>query len=194
MRARRLFTTVAVDPIKFRDYCLSDQHPRGRHKARVFRSQLGLTTNDVDLLRRALLDAAQAHRDDLIATEDDQYGRRFTLDFEMTTAGGRCDDPLWLDFANWPANATVRNLLRLGLSQSRSSETLSAIRLLDVVALTTDVPDKGLVRGQVGTVIEVLGPQVYEIEFSDDSGRTYAQLPLRGDQLLVLHYEPQQAA
>jgi uncharacterized protein DUF4926 len=71
---------------------------------------------------------------------------------------------------------------------------VSAIRLLDVVALTTDVPDKGLVRGQVGTVIEVLGPQVFEIEFSDDSGRTYAQLPLRGDQLLVLHYEPQQAA
>jgi len=71
---------------------------------------------------------------------------------------------------------------------------LSAIRLLDVVALTTDVPDKGLVRGQVGTVVEVLGPELYEIEFSDDGGRTYAQLPLCGDQLLVLHYEPQQAA
>jgi hypothetical protein len=63
-----------------------------------------------------------------------------------------------------------------------------------VVALTTDVPDKDLVRGQVGTVVEVLGPELYEIEFSDEGGRTYAQLPLRGDQLLVLHYEPQQAA
>jgi hypothetical protein len=71
---------------------------------------------------------------------------------------------------------------------------LSAIRLLDVVALTTDVPDNGLVRGQVGTVVEVLGPEVFEIEFSDDGGRTYAQLPLQSDQLLVLRYEPQPAA
>ena len=71
---------------------------------------------------------------------------------------------------------------------------MSAIHLLDVVALTTDVADKGLVRGQVGTVVEVLGPEVYEVEFSDDGGQTYAVLPLRGDQLLVLHYEPQQAA
>ena len=61
----------------------------------------------------------------------------------------------------------------------------------DVVALTTDLPDKGLARGQVGTVVEILGADAYEIEFSDDSGHTYAQLPLRGDQLLVLHYEPQ---
>ena len=71
---------------------------------------------------------------------------------------------------------------------------MSSIHLLDVVALTTDLPDSGLVRGQVGTAVEILGPDVYEVEFSDDRGRTYAQLPLRTDQLLVLHYEPQQAA
>ena len=71
---------------------------------------------------------------------------------------------------------------------------MNPIHLLDVVALTADVPDEGLIRGQVGTVVEVLGPDTYEIEFSDDAGRTYAQLPLRGDQLLVLHYEPQPAA
>ena len=64
------------------------------------------------------------------------------------------------------------------------------LNLLDVVALTTDLPDEGLIRGQVGTVVEVLSPSVYEIEFCDDSGRTYAQLPLPADKLLVLHYEP----
>jgi Domain of unknown function (DUF4926) len=68
------------------------------------------------------------------------------------------------------------------------------IRLLDVVALTADVPDKGLVRGQVGTVVENLAPGVFEVEFSDDEGRTYAQLALKENQLLVLHYQPQQAA
>ncbi len=68
------------------------------------------------------------------------------------------------------------------------------IRPLDVVALTVDVPDEGLVRGQVGTVVENLAPGVFEVEFSDDEGRTYAQLALKDDQLLLLHYQPQQAA
>jgi hypothetical protein len=68
------------------------------------------------------------------------------------------------------------------------------IQLLDVVALTTDLPEKGLLGGQVGTVVEVLAPGVFEVEFSDEQGHTYAQLALKADQLLVLHYQPQQAA
>jgi hypothetical protein len=68
------------------------------------------------------------------------------------------------------------------------------IQLLDVVALTADLPERGLLRGQVGTVVETLSPDVFEVEFSDDQGQTYAQLALRGSQLLVLHYQPQQAA
>jgi Domain of unknown function (DUF4926) len=68
------------------------------------------------------------------------------------------------------------------------------IRLLDVVALTADLSDKGLLRGQVGTVVELLAPGVFEVEFSDDQGRTYAQLAVKENQLLVLHYQPQQAA
>lgn len=66
-------------------------------------------------------------------------------------------------------------------------------RLLDVVALLTDLPDQDLVRGQVGTIVELLDG-AYEVEFSDDHGRTYAILSLKRDQLLVLHHRPQQAA
>lgn len=65
-------------------------------------------------------------------------------------------------------------------------------RLLDVVALLSDVPAHGLVRGQVGTVVELLNG-TYEIEFSDDEGHTYAELALGPDQLLVLHHRPQAA-
>jgi len=65
---------------------------------------------------------------------------------------------------------------------------------LDVVALTADLPEKGLLRGQVGTVVEALSPGVFEIEFSDDHGRTYAQAAVHDDQLLVLRYQPRQAA
>jgi hypothetical protein len=66
-------------------------------------------------------------------------------------------------------------------------------RLLDVVALLVDLPDHGLQRGQVGTVVELLAG-AFEIEFSDDEGRTYAQVALTPEHLLVLHYRPEQAA
>ena len=67
-------------------------------------------------------------------------------------------------------------------------------KLLDVVALLEDIPDHGLRRGQVGTVVDELTPDVFEVEFSDDNGRTYALLALRANQLIVLHYEPALAA
>ena len=66
-------------------------------------------------------------------------------------------------------------------------------RLFDVVALLSDVPIRGLVRGQVGTVVELLDG-AYEVEFSDDEGKAYAELALRPEQLLVLHHRPQRAA
>jgi len=64
------------------------------------------------------------------------------------------------------------------------------IRVLDVVALTEDISDRGLLRGQVGTVVESLSPGVFEVEFVDNDGRTYAMLPAKTCQLLVLHYQP----
>jgi len=66
-------------------------------------------------------------------------------------------------------------------------------RLLDVVALLADLPSHGLRRGHVGTVVEVLGG-AFEVEFSDDDGRTYAQAALAPDELVVLHHPPTQGA
>ena len=63
------------------------------------------------------------------------------------------------------------------------------LELLSVVALLEDSKDHKLLRGQVGTIVERLAPGVYEVEFSDDEGRTYAALSLRADQLLQLHHE-----
>jgi len=64
------------------------------------------------------------------------------------------------------------------------------IQILDVVALTEDIPERSLVRGQVGTVIEAHGRGTFEVEFTDNEGKTYAMLPLKSTQLLVLHYQP----
>jgi hypothetical protein len=44
----------------------------------------------------------------------------------------------------------------------------NTINLLDVVALTVDLPEYNLWRGQVGTVVEILADgQAFEVEFSD---------------------------
>jgi len=64
------------------------------------------------------------------------------------------------------------------------------ITLLDVVALTSDAPEKGLMCGQVGTVVEMLGRNTFEIEFCDDHGRSYAHGAFSGSALMVLHFEP----
>jgi hypothetical protein len=66
---------------------------------------------------------------------------------------------------------------------------MSEIEMLSVVALLEDRPADGLRRGQVGTIVENLAPGVYEVEFSDDLGRTYATVALPVDQILKLHHD-----
>jgi Domain of unknown function (DUF4926) len=63
-------------------------------------------------------------------------------------------------------------------------------RELDVVALTVDLPQHGLVRGQVGTVVHVHSPDTFEVEFVNDEGRTYGLATLTASQLLPLRYGP----
>ena len=65
--------------------------------------------------------------------------------------------------------------------------------LLDVVALLADIPEKGLARGQVGTVVEPLDGNASLIEFSDDEGKAYAVVACPHTELLILHYEPEAA-
>ena len=65
-----------------------------------------------------------------------------------------------------------------------------SIDLLAVVALTEDLPEFGLERGQVGTVVEFLAPEVYEVEFSDNTGQAYAMASIEGSRLMVLKYKP----
>ncbi|MEH2372312.1 DUF4926 domain-containing protein [Nostoc sp.] len=69
--------------------------------------------------------------------------------------------------------------------------TKITIKLLDVVALTSDLPEYNLYRGQVGTVVELLADgAAFEVEFSDRNGRTYESVGLRPEQIMVLHFEP----
>ncbi|MEM6521151.1 MAG: DUF4926 domain-containing protein [Cyanobacteria bacterium P01_C01_bin.70] len=68
---------------------------------------------------------------------------------------------------------------------------MSNPKMLDVVALTVDLPQYNLWRGQVGTVVETLADgTAFEVEFSDRNGRTYESVGLRPEQIMVLHFEP----
>jgi len=61
------------------------------------------------------------------------------------------------------------------------------IRLLDTVALLEDLPERKLKRGEVGTVVEILALDVFEVEFCDDERQIYAELALHDEQLITLH-------
>jgi hypothetical protein len=64
------------------------------------------------------------------------------------------------------------------------------MELFAEVALLNDMPELGLVRGQVGTVIDLLSPLDVEVEFCDDQGRTYAMAALRSEEIIRLHHYP----
>jgi hypothetical protein len=64
------------------------------------------------------------------------------------------------------------------------------MEILSEVAVLQDMPEKGLVRGQVGTIVEILSPTVAEVEFIDNQGRTYALVALRSDEMIRLHHRP----
>ena len=69
------------------------------------------------------------------------------------------------------------------------------IKMHEVVALLQDVRAKHvksgqpllLRRGQIGTVVMTYPDGERQVEFADHDGRAFAILPLRPDQLMVLH-------
>ena len=62
--------------------------------------------------------------------------------------------------------------------------------LLSAVALLRDLPEHGLARSQVGTIVESLDEATALVEFSDDQGRAYAIAPCPRDALLVPRTAP----
>ena len=60
------------------------------------------------------------------------------------------------------------------------------IQLLDVVALTSDLPRHDLSCGEIGTVVECHPDEGFEVEFVAQGGYTYALVSLRSDQIIAL--------
>lgn len=75
-----------IDIAKLRDYCLNPEHPRGKHKARVFQRTLGLTQEDAAWLQAQLYQAAL--HGDVRLGQRDRYGQRYQLDTRLETRAG----------------------------------------------------------------------------------------------------------
>lgn len=56
-------------------------------------------------------------------------------------------------------------------------------KLLDTVVLTRDAKDVGLQRGDLGAIVEVYGPDSFDVEFVAASGRTQALLTLNAQDI-----------
>jgi hypothetical protein len=72
---------AVVDIAKLRDYCLNPNHPKGKHKARVFLSELGLTATDADRLRKLILDAVLTT--EATVEPSISFGQRYVVDFQV---------------------------------------------------------------------------------------------------------------
>jgi hypothetical protein len=67
---------------------------------------------------------------------------------------------------------------------------IDEIKLLDVVALTTDVPLHNLHRGEIGAVVGCYPDHTYDVEFEAQDGYTYALVTLQVEQLIPLREKP----
>ena len=158
-------------------------------KIRELRSKMGLTT--VTLARKVKLSEAQVSR-----LENGLHGFRSATLIKFAKAFSVSPDYFFAKGKGKKTSASkvAEELEGYGLIPRRNPRKAPAkLHLLDVVALTADLPHRGLVCGQVGTVVETLAPGVFEVEFSDDAGKTYATAALRAEQLIVLHYHPAKA-
>jgi hypothetical protein len=75
-----------IDERKVVDYCLSNEHDDGKHKARLFRELLGITLDNAGLLLDALSEAATTGKG--VPGKLDHYGQRYVVDFPLHGPGG----------------------------------------------------------------------------------------------------------
>jgi hypothetical protein len=62
-------------------YCLNPEHPKGKHKARVFQSALGITYENVDYLDDLVRQAAIAG--EVVQERSAPFGQEFKVDWTV---------------------------------------------------------------------------------------------------------------
>lgn len=75
-----------VEREKLTGYCLNPNHPRGKHKARVFSLVLGFTIEHAEKLPEALLTAAAT--EEATPANNDRFGTRYIIDSAIAGPNG----------------------------------------------------------------------------------------------------------
>ena len=71
-----------IDNNKLAGYSLNVNHDEGKHKARVFKSALNLTIDNIEELKQALLEAVKTY--EAILDKANSYGQKYIIDFPLT--------------------------------------------------------------------------------------------------------------
>ena len=80
---------VFIDLAKLRDYCLNLEHPRGKHKARVFEASLKMGSEQAEELKELIKKGVTSAL--VSETGRDQYGARYQVDFWVEYNGRQAE-------------------------------------------------------------------------------------------------------
>lgn len=99
-------------------------------------------------------------------------------------------DTKFLVLSKWGNNITINfngNVISLSIDLF---ESCSKYDITEVVAVINDNYHSTVRKGQVGTIVEILGENrnVYEVEFCDDQGKTFYTAAIKEDDLLKLYF------
>ena len=168
-----------VEPTEVRDCLLSTSHPIGRFKATMFLAS-GYTAEDRPRLRADLLElvgrAQAAHG------QSNAYGQKFEVNGISAWA--------FRPRGSFPRRCGLSPRTDMRPDRSLHIRGKAMHQLLDIIALTRDLPGEGLLRGDVGAVVEVLGPGCFEVEFAAASGRTQALMALADNDIRAWRQGP----
>lgn len=163
---------------KITHYLLSTAHRDGQHKAEFFPS-FGFKLEAWEELAAALLDHARQH--EVVEIVPTPFGRNFVVEGALAAPDGRSPQVRGVWFIAKNAETATGNGY---ISHGVSIEYLIMIKELDSVVLTTDLPEHGLAKDDIGTVVLVHeGGKGCTVEFMTLAGKTLAVVTLLADQI-----------
>ena len=84
------YRNAVIPSNKLERYSLDPTHPRGKHKAVVFRSALGFVQSDWAILKQSILDALPYY--EAIASKEDSWGKRYKVVLPISGPNGNTAD------------------------------------------------------------------------------------------------------
>lgn len=172
---------IAIE--KLTEYCLNPEHPFGNEKSIDFKSALNIELKNADLLKTLILEGLE--NSNCVIKGNDDYGKRFSVSMFITNFKKQA----WVA-TGWIIKAGELNpritSCYIKTIKKMKKEKLS---LFSTGAILKDLPENKVVFGQVGTIVELLDEETFEVEFTDKQGQTISEFAVKQDDLMLLHHD-----